>query len=138
MFKTIVNAWKVAELRRKILFTIMVIIVFRIGSVIPVPFLNIEALQGLMGNLQEGNTLLAYLDTLSGGAFAQATLFAMSVQPYIQSSIIMQLMTVALPALEALQKREKKEGKAYCNNTLCDDSVRINARYRILFIFEKQ
>ena len=72
MFKTIVNAWKVAELRRKILFTIMVIIVFRIGSVIPVPFLNIEALQGLMGNLQEGNTLLAYLDTLSGGAFAQA------------------------------------------------------------------
>lgn len=110
MFKTIVNAWKVAELRRKILFTIMVIIVFRIGSVIPVPFLNIEALQGLMGNLQEGNTLLAYLDTLSGGAFAQATLFAMSVQPYIQSSIIMQLMTVALPALEALQK-EGEEGR---------------------------
>ncbi len=88
----------------------MVIIVFRIGSVIPVPFLNIEALQGLMGNLQEGNTLLAYLDTLSGGAFAQATLFAMSVQPYIQSSIIMQLMTVALPALEALQK-EGEEGR---------------------------
>ena len=110
MFKTIRNAWKVEDLRKRLMFTIMIIIVFRIGSVIPVPFLNVAALQGLMGNLSEGGAMLAYLDTLSGGAFAQATLFAMSVTPYINSSIIMQLLTVAIPALESLQK-EGEEGR---------------------------
>ena len=110
MFRTIRNAWKVEELRKKLLFTILVVIIFRIGSVIPVPFLDMNVLSGLMGNIAEGNTMLAYLDTLSGGAFTQATLFAMSVTPYINSSIIMQLMTVAIPALESLQK-EGEEGR---------------------------
>ena len=78
MIKTLINSWKVPELRKKLLFTILIIIVFRIGSVIPVPFLNVEALAGMMGSMGDGG-ILTYLDTLSGGAFAQATLFAMSV-----------------------------------------------------------
>ena len=110
MIKTLINSWKVPELRKKLLFTLFIIIIFRIGSVIPVPFLNVEALAGMMGNLGDGGAILSYLDTLSGGAFAQATLFAMSVSPYINASIIIQLMTVALPYLESLQK-EGEEGR---------------------------
>ena len=110
MIRTLINSWKVKELRQKLLFTIMIIIVFRIGSVIPVPFLNVEALAGMMGSLGESGAVLSYLDTLSGGAFAQATIFAMSVSPYINASIVIQLMTVALPYLESLQK-EGEEGR---------------------------
>lgn len=110
MIRTLINSWKVPELRKKLLFTILIIVVFRIGSVIPVPFLNVDALAGMMESLGGGGAILAYLDTLSGGAFAQATIFAMSVSPYINASIIMQLMTVALPYLENLQK-EGEEGR---------------------------
>lgn len=110
MFKTIRNAWGIVDLRKKILFTLFIIIIFRIGSVIPVPFLNIDALNTLMGNLTENGGMLAYLDTMSGGAFSNATLFAMSVTPYINSSIIIQLLTVAIPALERLSK-EGEEGR---------------------------
>ena len=110
MIRTLINSWKVPELRKKLLFTIFIIVVFRIGSAIPVPFLNVDALAGMMGSLADGGAILAYLDTLSGGAFAQATIFAMSVSPYINASIIMQLMTVALPYLENLQK-EGEEGR---------------------------
>ncbi len=104
MIRTLINSFRVPELRRKLFFTLMIIIVFRIGSVIPVPFLDVHALSVMMGNLAEGGAILSYLDTLSGGAFAQATIFAMSVSPYINASIVMQLMTVALPVLERLQK----------------------------------
>lgn len=110
MFKTIQNAWKIPDLRKKILFTLMIIIVFRIGAVIPVPFLNVDALQGLMNNVNETGNALAYLNTLSGGAFANATLFAMSVTPYITASIVIQLLTVAIPPLERLAK-EGEEGR---------------------------
>lgn len=108
MLKTIRNAWSIPDLRKKLLFTLMIIIVFRIGSVIPVPFLDMSALATAMNGMNEGNTMLAYLNTLSGGAFANATLFAMGVTPYINSSIIMQLLTVAIPPLE----RMAKEGEA--------------------------
>ncbi|MEE3333606.1 MAG: preprotein translocase subunit SecY [Ruminococcus sp.] len=110
MFKTISNAWKIPDLRRKILFTILVIVFFRIGSVIPVPFLDMTRLAELMNmnGANEGSSALAYLNTLSGGAFSNATIFAMGVTPYINSSIIMQLLTVAIPALE----RMSKEGEA--------------------------
>ena len=93
MFKTIRNAWAIPDLRRKLLFTLMIIIVFRIGSVIPVPFLDMAALREVMNanGVETGNSMLAYLNTLSGGAFSNATLFAMGVSPYINSSIIMQL-----------------------------------------------
>lgn len=110
MFKTIKNAWAVPDLRKKILFTLFIIIVFRFGSAIPVPFLNTEALKGLMSQVGASGTALSYLDTLSGGAFAQATLFAMSVTPYINSSIVVELLTVAIPALERMAK-EGEEGR---------------------------
>lgn len=110
MFKTIANAWKIPDLRRKILFTILIIVFFRIGSVIPVPFLDMTRLAELMNmnGANEGSSALAYLNTLSGGAFSNATIFAMGVTPYINSSIIMQLLTVAIPPLE----RMAKEGEA--------------------------
>lgn len=110
MFKTISNAFKVPDLRKKLLFTLLMIIVFRIGSVIPVPFLDMAALEATMNNLTQGGTMFAYLDTLSGGAFANATLFAMGVTPYINSSIIIQLLSVAIPYLERLAK-EGEEGR---------------------------
>ena len=108
MFKTIKNAWSIPDLRKKILFTLLIIIVFRIGSVIPVPFLDASALAEAMGDISTGNTMLAYLNTLSGGAFSNATLFAMGITPYINSSIIMQLLCVAIPPLESMAK----EGEA--------------------------
>ena len=112
MLKTIRNAFRVPDLRKKLLFTLMIIVVFRIGSVIPVPFLDMEALKQAMSNLTsaESGSMFAYLDTLSGGAFSNATLFAMGVTPYINSSIIIQLLTVAIPALERLSK-EGEEGR---------------------------
>lgn len=109
MLKTMLNAWKTLELRKKMLFTLFIVIIFRIGSVIPVPFMNIGALQSLMGNLEDGS-LFTYFNTISGDAFSRATMFAMSITPYINASIIMQLMTVVIPALERLTK-EGEEGR---------------------------
>ena len=112
MLKTIKNAWKIPDLRKKILFTLLIIIVFRIGSVIPVPFIDTVALQNAMGTndvtSEMSNNMIAYFNTLSGGAFSNATIFAMGITPYINSSIIMQLLCVAIPALERLSK----EGEA--------------------------
>ncbi|QAT50832.1 preprotein translocase subunit SecY [Caproiciproducens sp. NJN-50] len=110
MFKTIKNAWSIPDLRKKMLFTLFIIIVFRFGAAIPVPFLNTDALKGLMTEVGKTGTALSYLDMLSGGAFANATLFAMSVTPYINSSIVIQLLTVAIPALERMAK-EGEEGR---------------------------
>lgn len=109
MFKTIQNAWKIPDLRKKILFTLLIIIVFRIGSVIPVPFLDLVALRTLMSQYT-GDNVLAFQNLISGGAFSNATLFAMGITPYINSSIIMQLLSVAIPPLEALAK-EGNEGR---------------------------
>lgn len=110
MFKTIANAWRIPDLRKKLLFTLLIIIVFRIGSVIPVPFLNMDALANVMNGVDSSGSVLAYLNTLSGGAFSNATIFAMGVTPYINSSIIMQLLTVAIPPLERMAK-EGEEGR---------------------------
>lgn len=107
MFQTIRNAWKIPDLRKKILFTLFMIAIFRLGSYIPVPGLDRGALQSMIG---EGNNLFGMLDLFSGGAFGNATIFAMSITPYINSSIIMQLLTVAIPALERLAK-EGEEGR---------------------------
>ncbi len=107
MFKTFANAWKIDELRKKIVFTLMVILVFRIGTAIPVPFISGDGLKALVG---ETGSLLGYFDMLTGGSFSQATIFALSVTPYINASIIMQLLTVAIPALERLSK-EGEDGR---------------------------
>lgn len=109
MLKTMLNAWKNPDLKKKMLFTLFVVIIFRIGSIIPVPFLDIHALQSLMGSLEDGS-MFTYFNTISGDAFSRATLFALSISPYINSSIIMQLMTVVLPYLERLTK-EGEEGR---------------------------
>ena len=108
MFTTFRNAWKIEELRKKLIFTVMILVVFRLGSAIPIPFIAAEGLTALSSSL-DGNPL-AYFDMLTGGAFSQATLFALSVAPYINASIIMQLLTVAIPALERLAK-EGEQGK---------------------------
>ena len=110
MFKTIANAWKIPDLRKKILFTLFIIFIFRIGSVIPVPFLDVTRLKEITAAFSNGDSMLAYFDLFSGGAFSNATLFAMSVTPYINSSIIMQLLSVAIPPLERLTK-EGTEGR---------------------------
>ena len=109
MFKTFANAWKIPELRKKILFTALIVLIFRIGSAIPVPFTNI-LIEG--GNLvQEGSTFLNYLIMMTGDAFNYGTLFALSITPYINSSIIMQLLCVAIPPLERMAKEEDGQKK---------------------------
>ncbi len=107
MFSTIKNAWRIPELRKKILFTLLIIVVFRLGSVIPVPFLDASGLAALMESASD-NSALGYINMLTGGAFSYASLFAMGITPYINSSIIMQLLCVAIPPLE----RMSKEGEA--------------------------
>ncbi|MDD4689114.1 MAG: preprotein translocase subunit SecY [Eubacteriales bacterium] len=109
MLQTIKNAWKIPDLRKKLLSTLMLLVVFRFGSVIPVPFISGDAMQSLTSG-GNGGSLINFLDTFSGGAFSNATIFAMSITPYINSSIIMQLLAVAIPALERLQK-EGEEGR---------------------------
>lgn len=103
MFETFRNAWKVQDLRKKLLFTLFIILIFRIGSVIPVPFLDAEVVKSWMQSQGTGN-ILNYMDILSGGALSQATIFSMSITPYINAQIIIQLLTYALPPLERLQK----------------------------------
>ena len=110
MFKTLHNAWKIPELRKKILFTLLMLLLFRVGSVIPVPFINGDALQSYFdGNLS--GTILGLFNAMSGSAFSTATVFALGIQPYINSSIIIQLLTIALPPLERLAKEGGEEGK---------------------------
>ena len=108
MLQTIINAWKIADLRKKILFTALIIFIFRLGAAIPVPFTNI-AEGGILQGAAEG-TFMSYLSMMTGDAFAYGTIFAMSITPYINSSIIMQLLTVAIPPLERLSK-EGEEGR---------------------------
>ena len=100
------NAWRTPELRKKLLYTLLIIVIFRLGCAIPVPFLNPDALANMV---QDGN-IFGYLDMLSGGALSKGTVFALSIQPYINASIIVQLLTYALPPLENLQK-EGEEGR---------------------------
>ena len=109
MIQTIRNAWAVPELRKKILFTIMALLIFRLGSAVPVPYIDRLALEGYM-EMQSG-TILGLMNALSGSAFSMATVFALSIQPYINSSIIIQLLTVAIPALERLAKEGGEEGR---------------------------
>jgi preprotein translocase subunit SecY len=110
VFSTLRNAWKIPDLRKKLLFTLMIIVAFRFGSVVPVPFLDASALNELMQSVNESGTALGYINMLTGGAFSYATLFALGITPYINSSIIMQLLTVAIPALERMAK-EGEDGR---------------------------
>ncbi len=109
MFTTIKNAWKIPELRTKMLFTLVCLFIFRLGSAIPVPFINIEGLASVFGDYK--GTFLGMMNMMSGGALEQAKIFALSIQPYINASIIMQLLAVAIPSLERLSKEGGEEGK---------------------------
>ena len=109
MIKTLRNAWKLPELRNKILFVIFALLIFRVGAAIPVPYINTEYLQQYMA--ANSGTIFGLLNTLSGSALSRATLFALSIQPYINASIIIQLLTIAIPALERLAKDGGEEGK---------------------------
>ena len=109
MLQTIRNAWKIDELRKKIVFTLFVVLLYRLGNAVPVPWVNVDLLRQHINSMQ--NTVLGLLDMMSGGAFSNATIFALSIQPYINSSIIMQLLTIAIPALERLQKEGGEEGQ---------------------------
>ena len=110
MFQVFRNAWKDPALRKKILFTLLIIVIFRFGAAIFVPFLEPSTIKQMMG---EG-TILNYLDVMTGGSLSNGTLFAMSITPYINASIIVQLLTVAIPALERLSK-EGEEGRKKIN-----------------------
>ena len=112
MFSTIKNAWKIADLKKKLLFTLFIIVIYRIGCAIPIPYINAQVLETSL--LASSDSIFGYLNILSGSAFAQATLFALGVQPYITSSIVMQLLCIAIPALERLSK-EGEEGKKKIN-----------------------
>ena len=109
MIETLKNAWKVPELKNKILFTMFALLVFRLGSAISVPFVNVDAMAAYMESMQ--GTFLGLLTTMNGTAFSIAAIFALGVQPYINSSIIIELLTVAIPALERLAKEGGEEGR---------------------------
>ena len=109
MIQTIRNAWKVPELRNKLLFTVFALLIFRLGCAIPVPFINGDTLSSYMA--AQSATIFGLLNVMSGDAFSQATVFALSIQPYINASIIIQLLTIAIPALERLAKDGGEEGK---------------------------
>ena len=110
MFKTLQNAWGIPELRKKLMFTLMILLLFRIGNVIPVPFIDVKTLASYFDSALS-NTILGLYDAMSGSAFSQATVFALGIQPYINSSIIIQLLTIAIPALERMAKEEGEAGK---------------------------
>ena len=109
MLQTLRNAWKVEDLRRKILFTLFIVLLYRIGNAVPVPYVDVKNLTAYMDSMS--NTFFGLMDVMSGGAFSNATIFALSIQPYINASIIIQLLTIAIPALERLSKEEGEEGR---------------------------
>ena len=110
MFKTLANAWKIADLRKKLIFTMLMLLIYRIGNVIPVPYIDAGTLATYFEQTLS-NTILGLYDAMSGSAFSQASVLALGIQPYINASIIIQLLTIAIPALERMAKEEGEEGK---------------------------
>ena len=109
MIQTIRKAWGIPELRRKLVFTMLILLIFRIGNAIPVPYIDTATLKTYLDTMS--GTVLGLYNVMSGGAFAEATVFALGVQPYINSSIIIQLLTIAIPALERLARDGGEAGK---------------------------
>ena len=114
MFKTLRNAWAIPDLRKKLIFTILIMLLYRIGNVIPVPYIDVELLGSYFDSVLS-NTILGLYNAMSGSAFSSATILALSIQPYINASIIIQLLTIAIPALERLSKEGGEEGKKKIN-----------------------
>ncbi|MBR4132759.1 MAG: preprotein translocase subunit SecY [Oscillospiraceae bacterium] len=114
MFNTLRNAWKIPELRKKLLFVLLILLIYRVGNAVPVPYVNVEALSQYFAENLSDNVLGLY-NMLSGSALSRATVLALSIQPYINASIIIQLLTVAIPALERLSKEGGEEGREKIN-----------------------
>ena len=110
MFKTLKNAWAIPELRKKLIFTAMILLIYCFAGKIPVPFIEVEAMNDYYNSVLS-NTIFGLYNAMSGSAFSQATVFALGIQPYINASIIIQLLTIAIPALERLSKEGGEEGK---------------------------
>ena len=110
MIETLKNAWKIPELRKKIIFTLFILLIYRVGNVIPVPYIDTATLASYFDSVLS-TTILGLYNAMSGSAFSQATVFALGIQPYINASIIIQLLTIAIPALERLAKEGGEEGK---------------------------
>ena len=110
MLDTLKNAWKIPELRKKIIFTLFILLIYRAGNVIPVPYIDTATLANYFDSVLS-STILGLYNAMSGSAFSRATIFALSIQPYINSSIIIQLLTIAIPALERMAKEEGEEGQ---------------------------
>ena len=111
MFSVFKNAWKIQDLRKKLLFTAFIILIFRLGCNITVPFLDATAMESLFQGYAESGNIFSYLNIMSGGAMEQASFFSLSISPYINASIIMQLLMVAIPPLERLMKEDGERGK---------------------------
>ena len=114
MLQTLRNAWKIPELRKKLIFTLFILLIYRVGNVIPVPYIDTHTLADYFNSVLS-NTVFGLYNAMSGSAFSQATVFALGIQPYINSSIIIQLLTIAIPALERLAKEGGEEGKKKIN-----------------------
>ena len=114
MFKTLRDAWSIAEIRKKLLYTLLMLLIFRLGSAVVVPFLDTSTVSTWMASNATGGNFLEYLDIITGGALSQATVFSLSITPYINASIIMQLLTYALPPLERMRD-EGEEGQKKLN-----------------------
>jgi len=115
MLQILRNAWKIIDLRKKLLYTLLIVFIFRVGSAIPVPFLDMTELGHLAESLSGGGNLFGYMNMLTGDSFSKATLFALSISPYINSSIIVQLLTVAIRPLQRWAKEEGEEGRRKIN-----------------------
>ena len=110
MFKTLVNAWKIADLRKKIMFTLTILLLYRVANIIPIPYIDTAAMTAMFDAVLS-DTILGLYNAMSGSAFSQATILSLSIQPYINASIIIQLLTIAIPALERMAKEQGEEGK---------------------------
>ena len=110
MFSTLAGAWKIPDLRKKLMFTLLMLLIYRLANVIPVPFIDAQQLSTYF-NTTLSDTILGLYNAMSGSAFSTASVLALGIQPYINSSIIVQLLTVAIPALERMAKEEGEEGK---------------------------
>ena len=119
MFATIRNAWKIADLRKKMIFTFFVLLIFRLGAAIPVPYVNVDALTNYF-NAELSGTILGLYNAMSGSAFSQATTFALGIQPYINASIIIQLLCIAisLSGAAAEGRRRGRQEKARAHHPL--------------------
>ena len=109
MLQTLRNAWKVDDIRKKLIFMMFMVLIYRLGNAVVVPYIDTDLLKSYFSS--RSNTVLGLLNTMSGSALERASIFALSIQPYINASIIIQLLTIAIPALERLQKEGGEEGK---------------------------